>query len=154
MTIAGRKIDIRDYGIAIAMLVVLCGLAVTGRMKIADQLSSKAEAATTELSLISPYDYDFQPIRADIVNDSPSRFTIDVENFANIGVDEDAPVFAVYTDSYMPDECGDFRELDLDYRKPSKYERQFNLSRHKNVLEAIDIYGCVVISNSSHSEKG
>lgn len=148
------KIDLKDYGIAVAMLIVLCGLAVTGRMKIADQLAGKAEAATQDITLISPYEYEFQPIRADIVNDSPSRFTIDVENFANIGADEEAPVFAIYTDSYMPDECGDFRDLELDYRKPSKYERQFNLSRHKDVLEAIDVYGCVVIGNNSASGKG
>ena len=149
MTIAGRQIDLKDYGIAFAMLVVLCGLALTGRMKIADQLTSKAEAATQDITLISPYDYDFQPIRADITNDTPSRFTIDVENFANIGADEEAPVFAIYTDNYLPDECGDFRALELDYRKPSKYERQFDLSRHRDVLEAIDVYGCVIINNDA-----
>lgn len=153
MTIAGKHIDLKDYGIAFAMLLVLCGLALTGRMKISDQLTSKAQAATGDITLISPYENDFQPIRADITNKSPSRFTIDVENFANIGADEEAPVFAIYTDSYLPDECGDFRELTLDYRKPSKYERQFNLSRHKDVLEAIDVYGCVVIGNNSTSDK-
>ena len=143
------KIDIKDYGIAFAMLSVLCGLAITGRVKIADQLASKAEAATAEIILVSPYDSAFQPIRADIVNHTPYRFTIDVENFANIGADEEAPVFAIYTDNYLPDECGDFRALELDYRKPSKYERQFDLSRHRDVLEAIDVYGCVIINNDA-----
>jgi hypothetical protein len=154
MTIAGRQIDLKNYAIAFAMLVVLCGLALTGRMKIADQLTGKQEDSKADITLVSPYEHDFQPIRADITNDSASRFTIDVENFANIGVDEDAAVFAVYTDSYLPDDCGDFRGLKLDYKKPSKYERQFNLSRHKDVLEAIETYGCVVITNGSATDKG
>lgn len=153
MTIAGKHIDLKDYSIAFAMLFVLCSLAMAGRMKIADQLSIKAEAATGDISLISPYEHEFQPIRADIVNKTPSRFTIDVENFANIGADEEAHVFALYTESYMPDECGDFRSLELDYKKPSKYERQFNLSQHREVLEAIEIYGCVIVSNNASTSK-
>lgn len=145
MTITG-KIDIKDYGIAFAMLLVLCGLAAAGRAKISgDHERAEASAASSNISLISPE--QFQPIRADIVNDSPSEFTIDVEHLANIGADDNAPVFAVYTKSDLPAQCGDFRDLELNYQKPSKYTRAFDLRRHKVVLEAINSYGCVVMRN-------
>lgn len=138
--------DVKSYTIAFVMLMVLCGLAATGRAKISDNNERDSEKAVSQnISLISPE--EFQPIRADILNDSPSRFTIDVENLANISADEEAPVFAVYTQSSLPSQCGDFRELELTYTKPSKYKRQFDLSEHKDVLEAIDSYGCVVMRN-------
>ncbi len=137
--------ELKKYLIAVVMLVVLCGLAITGRAKISDRKETDKKPGGAEIALVSPE--EFQPIRADIVNDNPSKFTIDVENLANISADDDAPVFAVYVDSTMPDQCGDFRKLQLNYKKPSKYERQFNLSDHKEVLDAINHYGCVVMRN-------
>lgn len=141
-----HKFDFKNYAIAAAMLIVLCGLAVTGRAKISgDQEQEAKKAAKHEIALVSPA--EFQPIRADIVSKKPSKFTIDVENLANIGADDDAPVFAVYTQSSLPDQCGDFRSLELNYKKPSEYTREFDLSQHEQVLEAIDAYGCVVMKN-------
>lgn len=152
MTATG-KLDIKDLGIAAAMLVVLCGLAVTGRMKIADQLAGKAQAATSDITLSSPYDPEVEPVRADVVNDAPWRYTLDIENLANIGVSEDAPAFAIYTGSSLPDICGDFREDSLSYSKPSKYQRRFNLSRHRDVLEAIDLFGCIIVGNADRPNR-
>ncbi len=143
---ASGRSDFQKYGIAVVMLVVLCGLAATGRAKISDNLEKESTlAAGKKIALVSPE--EFQPIRADIINKEPSKFTIDVENLANLSADEEAPVFAVYTASSLPDQCGDFRELELHYKKPSEYKRQFDLSGHKEVLEAIDSYGCVVMKN-------
>lgn len=137
----------KSYTIAFVMLMVLCGLAATGRAKISgDQDREAQKAASQEITLVSPT--EFQPIRADIISDKPSKFTIDVENLANIGADDDAPVFAVYTQSTLPDQCGDFREVELQYKKPSKYKREFDLSDHKDILAAIDSYGCIVMKNT------
>lgn len=145
-TSPARSFDPKNYLIVIAMLLVLCGLAAAGRAKINDNTARETEkAARHDIALVAPS--DFQPIRADILNDSPSHFTIDVENLANIGVDEEAPVFAVYTQSSLPAQCGDFRELELNYSKPSKYKRSFDLSGHKDVLDAINAYGCIVMRN-------
>lgn len=90
---------------------------------------------------------EFQPIRAYVINNNPAHYTINVKSFANITANEDAPAFAVYIVSPMPKLCGDFRYLDLPYIKPSEYERMFDLSRHPDVLKAIQVYGCVVTSN-------
>ena len=136
----------KSYTIAFVMLMVLCGLAATGRAKISDNHERESEKAISKnIALVSPE--EFQPIRADIVNSKPSKFTIDVENLANIGADDNAPVFAVYTQSTLPDQCGDFRALELNYKKPEKYKRVFDLTRYKEVLDAIDSYGCVVMRN-------
>lgn len=143
---ATEKINIKNYGIAFAMLVVLCGLAAAGRAKISGEMDRETKkAASKEIVLVSPE--QFQPIRADIVSNTPSKFTIDVEHLANIGADDNAPVFAVYTKSDLPAQCGDFRGLELNYKKPEKYKRVFDLSRHQDVLDAIDSYGCVVMRN-------
>jgi hypothetical protein len=141
-----HSFDPKNYLIVVAMLLVLCGLAAAGRAKINDNTARETnKAAKHDIALVAPS--EFQPIRADILNDSPSHFTIDVENLANIGADEEAPVFAVYTQSNLPDKCGDFRDLELSYSKPSKYKRSFDLSAHKDVLDAINAYGCIVMRN-------
>lgn len=145
-TAPAHRFDPKNYLIAVAMLLVLCGLAVAGRAKINDNTARESEkAAAKDIALISPE--EFEPIRAEILNDSPKKFTIDVENLANLGADDEAPVFAVYTQSSMPAQCGDFRELELNYKKPEKYKRRFDLSDHPDVLEAINSYGCIVMRN-------
>lgn len=128
------------FGI-IVMGLVLCGLAITGRARIA------TDRDISGIPSIAPD--DFQPIRATVVDKTPSHFTIDVKNFANITADENAGAFAVYIENTLPAKCGDFRYLDLPYRKPSEYTRVFNLSRHPEVLKAIRVYGCVITNNSS-----
>lgn len=137
----------KSYAIALVMLIVLCGLAATGRAKIMGKEDGGGKDADrhANYALISPE--EFQPIRADIVDDTPAKFTIDVKNLANISADDEAPVFAVYTESSLPGQCGDFRDLSLAYKKPSKYEREFDLSTHEDVLKAIDAYGCIVLRN-------
>lgn len=130
----------RPYLSAIVMLVVLCGLAVTGRAKIAEK-----QIDLPGIVAVPPA--EFQAIRASVVNKNPANYTIDVRKLANIGADEDAPYFAVYLTNTLPPKCGDFRTLDLNYSKPAKYKRAFDLSAHPEVLKAIRAYGCVVMRN-------
>ena len=129
----------KRYMSAIVMLIVLCSLAVSGRAKIAEKDD------IPDLPSISPEGH--QPIRASVINPAPSRFTIDVRKFANIGVNEDAPTFAVYVNNTLPAKCGDFRDLELSYWKPAKYKRTFNFSNEEKVMRAIREYGCVVLRN-------
>jgi hypothetical protein len=103
------------------------------------------EDRTQRISTISPEGH--QLIKASVVNETPSSFQINVKKLANMNVNEEAPTFAVYTSSKAPNQCGDFRKLSMPYKKPSKYEREFNLSEHPEVLKALDKYGCVVMRN-------
>jgi hypothetical protein len=132
--------DMRRYASAIVMLVVLCSLAVSGRAMIADK------GEIPDLPSISPEGH--QPIRASVLDHTPSHFTIDVRKFANIGVDENATTFALYLGTRLPKRCGDFRDVDLAYWKPSKYKRVFNLSGKDKVLSAIENYHCIVLRNA------
>lgn len=131
----------KRYGSAIVMLVVLCTLAVSGRARLAEPEDLPG------LPSIPPAGH--QTIRASVVDKNPAHYTIDVRKFANIGVNEDAPTFAIYMTSALPTKCGDFTEVDLHYWKVSKYKRGFNLSEHPEVLKAIKAYGCIVLRNSS-----
>lgn len=88
-----------------------------------------------------------QPVKVEVQNRDPANFTINLKKIANLGVDQKARTFALYTTSSVPDRCGDFRKLDIDYKKPDKYHRVFNLSGNPEVLKALDQYGCVVIPN-------
>lgn len=90
---------------------------------------------------------DHEAVKASIVETDPARFTINVKTLANIGVDDDAPTFAVYVTRNLPDVCGDFRKLKLPYAKPSRYTRRFDLSAHPEVITALQSYGCVVMRN-------
>lgn len=94
---------------------------------------------------VSPQGHE--PIKATVVDKSPGHYTIDVKKFANMSADQEAPTFAVYVTGSLPAQCGDFRKLDISYKKPTKYERQFDFRKHKDILKAIDEYGCVVIRN-------
>lgn len=104
-----------------------------------------AKNADSQPATVSPREHE--PVRASVINPDPATYTIDVKTLANMGVDEDAPTFAVYVTRRLPQTCGDFRKLELPYVKPDKYKRQFDLSRHQDVIRAIDEYGCVVMRN-------
>jgi len=134
------RLDYKSYGIALAMLIVLCSLAITGRAKIMMQTED-----IPGIPSISPLEYE--AIRAGVTNNDPGNFTIDVRKFANIGANEDAPVFALYFRNTLPKKCGDFRGLDLSYWKSAKYKRSFNLNGHDDVITAMNSYGCIVIDN-------
>ncbi len=134
------KEEMQKYISAIVMLVVLCGLAVTGRAKLAEPPDIPG--------VISASPIDHEAIRASIIDPAPSHYTIDVRKFANIGVNEDAPTFALYVTSSLPSKCGDFTDRELPYWKPSKYKRTFNLEGQEDVLKALDTFGCVVIANT------
>ena len=105
------------------------------------------------ISLHSALAYDlisidnYEPVRAEIVNSDPSQFTINVRNLSNIGVDQKAEYFSVYTTSSKPENCADFTNENLPYEKPEKYLRQFNLSDQPEILEAIESVGCVAMKN-------
>jgi|GEM_PF-1273357 len=95
--------------------------------------------------LISPRGH--QAIRAKIIDATPANYTIDVRSLSNLGANVDAPTFALYMGSRVPDECGDFSALPLAYEVPEKYKRRFDLSNHPEVLQAIIRYRCVIVSN-------
>ncbi|PZQ47839.1 MAG: hypothetical protein DI551_02425 [Micavibrio aeruginosavorus] len=139
----------KKYASAIVLLIVLCGLAATGRAKIMgnneDAHRSGEDKKAASVQTVSPE--KFQPIKAEVLDKTPSHYTIDVKKLANMSADDDAPVFAVYVTSDVPAKCGDFRKLELSYKKPEEYKRQFDLSEHPDVLKAIDNYGCVVMKN-------
>jgi len=138
-----RKEAIRKYLSAIIMMVMLCGLAGIGRAKI------NRDEKYIGVPVASPMGHE--ALRADIVNDKTSSFTIDLQQFANIGVSEDAPTYAIYTTSTLPANCGDFTGTDLPYWESSKYKRTFDLRGHRDVIKALDSYGCIIVkSNQSH----
>ncbi len=113
------------------------GLAATGIM------APSAEAKDVALTPSRP----FEQVKANIVDETPKTFTIDVYSLANLFVDQEAHAFAVYTTTSAPKECADFRKISLAYDKPEKYKRRFDLSNHKDVLKAIETHKCVVIRN-------
>lgn len=126
------------------MLVLLCSLAVSGRAMIAEK------GDIPDIPAISPEGHE--AIRASVIDSTPSRYTIDVRKFANIGVDEAAPTFALYIRTSLPSKCGDFRDVELPYRKPAKYKRTFNMTGEEKVLRALGEYGCIIVRNSSVAE--
>jgi hypothetical protein len=133
----------------IFIVIIICAIAAglwmsnfAGSPFSGEQGKNNARAA---ISAISPQGHEL--IKATVLNETPSNFTIDVKKFANMSVDQDAPTFAVYVSDSKPSKCGDFRSLELNYTKPDEYKRQFDLSGHPDVLAAIDTYGCVVMRN-------
>lgn len=104
-----------------------------------------ASAPAFALTLDSPKRH--QPIKAEVVDSSPSHYTINVKKAANLGVNQEAPTYAMYVTSSVPKTCADFSKINLNYQKPDKYHRIFDLSDHKDVVNAINDYGCVIIPN-------
>lgn len=102
-------------------------------------------AVAQDIATTSPEGH--QAIKAKIIDANPAQYTINVRTLANFGANENAPTFAVYTSARPPAQCGDFSDLNISYKKPTKYTRVFNLTRHRDVLTAINAYGCVVIKN-------
>ncbi len=90
---------------------------------------------------------DFEPIKAKIVSDVPSEYTINVKFLTNTFADTDADVFSVYTSSTRPETCADFRHLELSYEKPSKFLRVFDLSKNEEIIQAVNKQQCVAIRN-------
>lgn len=107
-------------------------------------LAPSARANDAPLTSARP----FEQVKANIIDETPKTFTIDVYSLANLFVDQEAPVFAVYTTPSAPKECADFRKITIAYDKPDKYKRRFDLSSHKDILNAIETHKCVVIRNS------
>lgn len=101
-----------------------------------------------DIQAISPDGHE--GIKADVVDSTPSNYTINVKSLSNLGVDQEAPTFAVYTSGSKPDTCGDFTKTDLTYTKPEKYLRRFDLSNNQDILSAIETYNCVVIPNKKN----
>lgn len=133
--------------IAGAILILGCMVAAfaANHMRTDKDGSDGKSGDSEKVSTVSPSDHE--TIKASVLSDNPSAYKIDVKKFANMGVNEEAPTFAVYITESVPARCGDFRDLELPYKKPTKYERQFDLSEHKEVLAALDHYGCVVMKN-------
>lgn len=88
-----------------------------------------------------------QAIKANVVDSDPSSFTINVKSLANLGANEEAPIFTLYTSARLPDQCADFTDMSIRYWKPGKYVRVFDLSDKAGVIEALNQYHCVVVRN-------
>lgn len=138
----------RRYAIAGFILIFGCSIAAISAAHFNGKEAravAKAGNSSENIATVSPSQHE--TIKASVLSDNPSAYKIDVKKMANMGVNEEAPTFAVYITDSVPSTCGDFRDLKLPYKKPSKYEREFNLSEHKEVLSALDQYGCVVMKN-------
>ena len=89
----------------------------------------------------------YEPIKAEIIDSTPENFTINVKFMANYWADKGADVFSVYTSNSEPETCADFTDIELSYQKPAEHKRQFDLSDHPEILEAVREYNCVAIPN-------
>lgn len=128
------------------LIILACAGVMIGGGLVARAVKPEAKTQDDmDIATVSPSDH--QPIKADVINDDPAHFTINVKKIANMNADDNADTFAVYTSTSVPKQCGDFRDLELPYQKPEKYKRVFDLSDHPEVLSAIDHYGCVVMKN-------
>lgn len=90
-------------------------------------------------------------IKAEVIDDTPAQFTIDVEFMENADANTDAEFFSVYISDEKPQNCEDFRDVDLSYTKPEEHQRRFDLSDHDDILEAIESTQCVIIPNTSNA---
>ena len=102
-------------------------------------------AQADEIKTTSPENHE--AVKASVVDSDPANYTINVKSLSNLGVDEEAPTFAVYISGSKPDTCGDFSATPLTYQKPEKYLRQFDLSKNPEIVTAINEYKCVVVPN-------
>ena len=117
-------------------------LILSGAMLLALGLNT---ANADDFKLVATNDYE--PVKAKIIDSTPENFTINVKNLSNLGVDQDAPVFAVYTSGSKPSECADFTTVKITYKKPEKYLRLFDLSDKPEIVSAIEKQQCVAIKN-------
>ena len=101
--------------------------------------------AAGKISTVSPANHE--PVKFSVQNADPSHFTINLKKVANLSVNQDTKTYALYKTAALPDRCGNFLKSDMDYQKPDKYHRIFDLSQKPEVLKALDKYGCVVIPN-------
>jgi hypothetical protein len=120
-------------------------LAATAFILLCASPAAYAQTSATDIPTTTPKGH--QNIKAEIVDTTPSQFTINVKFLTNTFADTDAPTFAVYTSGGVPDTCGDFQSIEIPYKKPSNYTRVFDLSDHPDILKAIDTYQCVVLPN-------
>lgn len=93
--------------------------------------------------------HEHETVKARIVDPDPHNFTFSVRSLTNILVDDEAPTFAIYISSDTPETCADFSDIKLNYIKPTKYRRVFNLSGHGNILKALEKYQCIVVKNAA-----
>ena len=123
--------------------IVFTLMVILAQMATADDSASQDKAKQLEMVKTA----DYEPIRAKIVSDVPSEYTINVKFLTNTFADTEADIFAVYTTSTKPENCADFRHLELSYEKPSKYLRVFDLSENEDVIAAVNKQQCVAIRN-------
>ncbi|MCE7887658.1 MAG: hypothetical protein DYH13_09195 [Alphaproteobacteria bacterium PRO2] len=123
-------------------LLLLCIICVPTVYVLARVQKSPAKSSQTSSA-------SHEAVKAEIINSDPAHFTIDVHTMANLGVNEEAPTFALYTSENPPANCPDFSNLDLPYKKPEEHKRQFDLSEHEDVLKALEKHHCVVVRNKA-----
>lgn len=98
-----------------------------------------------ETKVVSPDGHE--AIKAEAIDKNPKNFTIDVWSLSNWDVNDEAPTFALYTSSKAPKLCADFTNLKIKYERPKEYWRKFDLSKHKEVITALEKTQCIIIKN-------
>lgn len=91
---------------------------------------------------------NFESVRARVIDDTPSRFTVDLGFIRNLGVDRSAPYIALYDQSSKPSMCADFRHITMRGQKLPGNKRRYNLSGQPDLLQAMHEHRCVVVPNN------
>lgn len=112
-----------------------------------------------------------QRIAIEVLDPKLSSFRISYNLMANQGLDEATlrtiPSFAIYDPNWkmpssMPEwakphagkACGAFLNVAFDYRKTGKNEVTIDLTNWRELRQALNRYGCVVISNQEKFRAG
>ena len=90
----------------------------------------------------------FQPVKSEIINNAPEKFTIDVDFLQNAFVNREAPTFAFYVTKKTPTTCADFRGQQYRTTQPSDYTYRFNLKADDPLISSVSSYGCVIFNKS------
>lgn len=92
--------------------------------------------------------HNFESVRARVIDDTPSRFTVDLGFIRNLGVDRGAPYIALYDQSSKPSMCADFRHITMRGQNIGGNKRRYNLSGQPELLQAMRDHRCVVVPNN------
>ena len=87
-------------------------------------------------------------LRASIETGStPSALKVNFKFFSNFGADLKAPQFVIHQQSSKPSHCPDFTGVRVPVVGRTDTSRTFNVSQRPDILQALNDYQCVIISN-------
>ena len=91
---------------------------------------------------------NFEKVRVEVIDPTPSRFTINMGFLRNMGVDRTASNMALFEGSRPPSLCADFRHLNIRGERLSLTKRQYNLSGQQELITAMEQHRCIVVPNN------